>query len=119
MLNAQHDHQHGLTVVGRILLSRNHRLRVEQGPVGTRLDVVDGARLKIDVKRAGDVLARTRLGEERRKAAVAVRRRALSGTTVRLAAEDAKMSEGEGKEEEDTYVQPVLERVELPYARHI
>ena len=84
MLNAQHDHQHGLTVVGRILLSRNHRLRVEEGPVGTRLDIVDGARLKIDVERTGDVLARASLGEERGEPAVVVGLGFLRGTTIRL-----------------------------------
>ena len=72
MLNAQHDHQHGLTVVGRILLSRNHRLRVEQGPVRTRPDIVNSARLKIDVERTGNVFARASLGEERREATIAV-----------------------------------------------
>ena len=86
MLNAQHDHQHGLTVVGRILLSRNHRLRVEQGPVGTRLDVVDGARLKVDVERAGNVLARTSLREESRETTIVVGARSLGGATIRLKA---------------------------------
>ena len=72
MLNAQHDHQHGLTVVGRILLSSNHRLRVEQRAIRTGLDIVDCAGLEVNVERAGDILARASLGEERREATVAV-----------------------------------------------
>lgn len=84
MLRRAEGPQEGLTVVGRVLLSRNHRLRVEQGPVRTRLDIVDGARLKIDVERTGNVLARASLGEERGEAAVVVGLGALSGTAVGL-----------------------------------
>ena len=104
------------TVVGRILLSRNHRLRVEQGPVRTRPDIVNSARLKIDVERTGNVFARASLGEERREATVAVGLRALSRSAIRLYTPGRKhvnvwMRRSYG---EIAYVQPVLERVKLP-----
>ena len=72
------------TVVGRILLPRNHRLRVEEGPVGTDFHVIDGTRLEVDVERAGNILAGASLGEEGREAAVAAGLGVLSGATVRL-----------------------------------
>lgn len=53
-----------LTVVGGILLAGDHGLWVEEGAEGTRPNFVNHIRLKIDVERSRDVLARGRLGEE-------------------------------------------------------
>ena len=60
------------TVVGRVLLPRDHSLGVEEGAVRASLHIVDGTGLEVDVERAGHVLAVARLGEEGRKAAVMV-----------------------------------------------
>lgn len=46
-----------LTVVGGILLSGDHGLGVEEGPVRATLNLVNAPRFKIDVERAGDVFA--------------------------------------------------------------
>lgn len=88
---------------------------MEQRAVGTGLDVVDCTRLKIDVERARNILARTGLGEKRREAAIAVGLRVLRGATVGLVTRTMSVLEGmEG--EKVAYVQPVLERVKFPCA---
>ena len=49
------------TVVGSIFLPRDHRLWVEERPVGAGLDIVDGTWLEVDVERPRYVLARASL----------------------------------------------------------
>ena len=73
-----------LTVVGRILLAGNHGLRMEERPVVAALDLIDGARLEVDVEGAGNVLARASLGEESGKATIATSLRLLGRAAVRL-----------------------------------
>jgi len=51
-------------VVGGVLLAGDELLRVEELPVGAGADLVDHGGLEVDEHRAGDVLARTGLGEE-------------------------------------------------------
>ena len=57
---------------------------MEQGPVRTRPDIVDSARLKIDVGRTGNIFARVSLGEERREVTVVVGLPSLSRSAIRL-----------------------------------
>lgn len=73
-----------LTVVGGVLLSSDHCLRVEKGAVGTGLDLLNDTRLKIDIERARHVLARTRLREESRETTVAASGLACINTTIWL-----------------------------------
>merc|ERR1711938_234390 len=51
-------------VVGRVLLARDDLLGVEELAVRARADLVADRRLEVDVDRARDVLAGTRLREE-------------------------------------------------------
>ena len=46
---AQRGQRGRLTVVRRVLLAGDHRLGVEERAVGAALDIVDGARLEVDV----------------------------------------------------------------------
>ena len=68
---------------------------MEKRAICASLDLVDGARLKVDVEGAGNVLARPSLGEERGEAAVAVGAGALRGATIRLDAAERKQLEAE------------------------
>ncbi len=49
------------TVVRGVFFPSNHALGVEERTHWTGLDFVDDTRLEVDVERAGDILARTRL----------------------------------------------------------
>ena len=84
MSDALNIHGTRRTVVGGVLLARNHGLGVEKGAIGTSLDIVDAAGLEIDVKRARDVLARTGLGEEGRETTVRRRGGSFDEATVGL-----------------------------------
>jgi hypothetical protein len=53
------------TVVRSVLLPGDHALRVEQRAHRASSDFVDNTWLEIDVEGAGDILARSRLREER------------------------------------------------------
>ena len=72
------------TVVGGILFARDHRLWVEERPVGAGLDIVDGTWLEVDVERPRYVLARASLREESRETAVVLRLASLDKTTIWL-----------------------------------
>lgn len=50
-----------LTIVSSVLLSGDHGLGVKKRPVGAAFNLVNASRLEIDVERAGDVFAGTRL----------------------------------------------------------
>ena len=56
---------------------------MEETPVGARPDLIDDVGLKVDVKRAGNVLARGGLGEERAETII-VGDCAVSETTIGL-----------------------------------
>jgi hypothetical protein len=53
------------TVVCGVFFPRDHALGVEERTHGATLDLVDDAWLEVDIERAGDILARARLCEER------------------------------------------------------
>ena len=73
-----------LTVARGILLAGDESLRVEETPVGAGPYLVDDIGLQVNVERAGNVLSRRRLGEERAKAIVIMGGRAFDKTAVRL-----------------------------------
>jgi hypothetical protein len=73
-----------LTIASSILLASDKGLWVEKAPVGASPHLINHVGLEIDVERAGDVLARGCLGEERAEAIVAARRRALDEATIGL-----------------------------------
>ena len=54
-----------LTVVGSVLLARDHCLGVEERAEGARLDLIDRTGFQVDVQATGDILARASLREER------------------------------------------------------
>lgn len=60
------------TVVRGVFFPRDHALGVEERTHRATLDLVDHAWLKVDIERAGDILARARLCEECRMADVLV-----------------------------------------------
>ena len=57
---------------------------MEKAPVCARSYLVDDIGLQVNVERAGNVLSRRRLGEERAEAIVIMGGRAFDKTTVRL-----------------------------------
>lgn len=63
---------------------------MEERAVGARFDIVDSARLEVDVEGAGNVLARTGLGEEGGEATIAVGARTLRGTTIGLESDECE-----------------------------
>ena len=71
---------------------------MEQRAIRTGLDIVDCAGLEVNVERAGDILARASLGEERRETTVVVGLRALSRSAVRLLKEMSKPNAMDGKD---------------------
>lgn len=57
---------------------------MEEAPVGSGPDLIDDVGLEVDVKRAGNVLARRGLGEEGAEAIVVGGGRAVNETTIGL-----------------------------------
>lgn len=62
-----------LTVIGSVLFSTNHSLRVEKRSIGTCLDLVDSARLEINVQRPRNVFSCSSFGEKGGESAVVLR----------------------------------------------
>ena len=72
------------TVARGILLASDHRLGVEETPVGASANLVNDIGLEIDVKGARDKFARRRLGEESTEAIWVMVGRWVDEATFRL-----------------------------------
>ena len=84
---------------------------MEETPVGAGPDLIDDVGLEVDVKRAGDVLARRGLGEEGAEAIVVGGGGAVNETTIGLS---AYLDGNFGWGRVDTHAETVLDGVELP-----
>ena len=100
-----------LTVARSVLFAGNKSLGVEEAPVGASADLIDNVGLEVDVKRAGNVLARRGLREESAQAIIVGRWRSLNKTTIGLS---AGLMRRHGQKRVGTHAETVLRSVELP-----